>query len=274
MHTAANRIFLQQGTAMLLPCMTLRRLPTSSSQQSHTSTAADVYTTVRCLLPHLALPCRQVNLSTQQRLALWNPHAGAATGAKGSPMDLRAILDKEGKTACMVAATRRFHTLVGLLDAAVPLPLPEDALPARPPAMLCCPITLDLMNDPVVLADGHTYERAAIEKWLLARATSPLTNLPLPQRAVYPNLAVRQVINEWRVQHGLPELPRPAPAHGSGAAAPPGLPGAALGAASGGGALNAAASPFSRNRALSQVDEFIQDLGPRRRGFMATAIPA
>jgi hypothetical protein len=31
-----------------------------------------------------------------------------------------------------------------------------------------CPIQLERMRDPVLAADGHSYERAAIEAWLLA----------------------------------------------------------------------------------------------------------
>lgn len=30
-----------------------------------------------------------------------------------------------------------------------------------------CPITFELMIDPVIASDGHTYERSAIEKWYL-----------------------------------------------------------------------------------------------------------
>lgn len=33
------------------------------------------------------------------------------------------------------------------------------------PAMFVCPITQDLMDDPVVAADGYTYERDAIQEW-------------------------------------------------------------------------------------------------------------
>ena len=29
-----------------------------------------------------------------------------------------------------------------------------------------CPITLELMRDPVMAADGHTYEREALLRWL------------------------------------------------------------------------------------------------------------
>ena len=32
-----------------------------------------------------------------------------------------------------------------------------------------CPITRDIMKDPVVLGDGHTYERTAIQRWLTQR---------------------------------------------------------------------------------------------------------
>ena len=39
-----------------------------------------------------------------------------------------------------------------------------------------CPITQMPMEDPVVTADGHTYDRAAIERWLQTHDTSPLTN--------------------------------------------------------------------------------------------------
>jgi hypothetical protein len=28
-----------------------------------------------------------------------------------------------------------------------------------------CPISMEMMEDPVVAADGHSYERAEIEKW-------------------------------------------------------------------------------------------------------------
>ena len=42
-----------------------------------------------------------------------------------------------------------------------------------PPKDLLCPLTLDLFEDPVVAVDGHTYERAAIEKWFQSKTTSP-----------------------------------------------------------------------------------------------------
>ena len=54
------------------------------------------------------------------------------------------------------------------------------------------------MEDPVVCADGHSYERAAITQWLLARDTSPCTNAPLLHKNVVPNHALRNLIAEVR----------------------------------------------------------------------------
>ena len=43
-----------------------------------------------------------------------------------------------------------------------------------------CPITGEVLLDPVLAADGHTYSRAAIAKWFERRQTSPLTGAQLP----------------------------------------------------------------------------------------------
>lgn len=43
-----------------------------------------------------------------------------------------------------------------------------------------CPITLHIMNDPVVTKHGRTYERAAITTWFLNHSTDPITRAELP----------------------------------------------------------------------------------------------
>ena len=50
------------------------------------------------------------------------------------------------------------------------------------PSNFKCSITQNVMNDPEVAADGHTYERTAIERWLFEKnkKSSPLTNQKLP----------------------------------------------------------------------------------------------
>ncbi|CAF0734468.1 unnamed protein product [Adineta steineri] len=43
-----------------------------------------------------------------------------------------------------------------------------------------CPLTKEIFHDPVVLSDGFTYERSAIQQWLdLGNHRSPMTNIEL-----------------------------------------------------------------------------------------------
>jgi ankyrin repeat protein len=59
-----------------------------------------------------------------------------------------------------------------------------------------CPITQEVMIDPVVVADGHTYDRSAIEKWFKEKKRSPMTNLPLARLEVQPNYALRKIMEK------------------------------------------------------------------------------
>ena len=61
-----------------------------------------------------------------------------------------------------------------------------------------CPTTQEVMNDPVICADGHSYERASVEMWLLSHNTSPATNVPLAHTNLVPNHALRNLIYEAR----------------------------------------------------------------------------
>ena len=49
-------------------------------------------------------------------------------------------------------------------------------------------------QDPVIAADGHSYERSAIEEWLSHHNTSPLTNLKLPHKHLVPNRAIKSAV--------------------------------------------------------------------------------
>ena len=68
-----------------------------------------------------------------------------------------------------------------------------------------CPITLELMQDPVLAKDGHTYERDAIESWFAeanaARrsATSPKTGDPIGQQLV-PTHGFKALIEEMKAE--------------------------------------------------------------------------
>jgi U-box domain len=59
-----------------------------------------------------------------------------------------------------------------------------------------CPISLEVMTDPVILTSGHTFDRASIQRWLdSGNRTCPVTNLPLPPSSpLIPNHALRRLI--------------------------------------------------------------------------------
>jgi serine/threonine protein kinase len=65
------------------------------------------------------------------------------------------------------------------------------------PESLLCPIGYNLMMDPVVCSDGHSYDRIAIEEWLQSHNTSPLTNEPLLHKNLIPNHTLRKIIDEF-----------------------------------------------------------------------------
>ena len=54
-----------------------------------------------------------------------------------------------------------------------------------------CPITAEIMTDPVCTADGFTYERTAIAEWLRTNDTSPSTGVRLACKSLVPNITVR-----------------------------------------------------------------------------------
>ena len=73
--------------------------------------------------------------------------------------------------------------------------------PVEPPDEYLCPITQELMHDPVIASDGHTYERDAIERWFSKKLFSPKTGSDLETSAVFPNHVMRRQIIEWKEVH-------------------------------------------------------------------------
>lgn len=58
-----------------------------------------------------------------------------------------------------------------------------------------CPITQEVMSDPVIAADGFSYEREAIQYWFdSGNRTSPMTNMPLSNLRLTSNQTLRNLI--------------------------------------------------------------------------------
>ena len=65
------------------------------------------------------------------------------------------------------------------------------------PDHLKCPMTLDLLNDPVICEDGNTYERNWIEEWFRLHDTSPMTNVRLRSKILIPNRRIKDAVDAW-----------------------------------------------------------------------------
>ncbi|KAJ8510167.1 hypothetical protein OPV22_000601 [Ensete ventricosum] len=67
--------------------------------------------------------------------------------------------------------------------------------PTEVPDYLCCKITLNIFQDPVIAPSGITYERAMIIKHLQKVGNfDPITREPLEQCQLVPNLAIKEVL--------------------------------------------------------------------------------
>ena len=74
------------------------------------------------------------------------------------------------------------------LEAAA-LPIPKSFL---------CPISLEVMEDPVLTVDAHVFERAAIAEWFRrGHRTNPLTNEQLHSQVLTPDRPLRAAIEEY-----------------------------------------------------------------------------
>lgn len=62
--------------------------------------------------------------------------------------------------------------------------------PVRYTVGVNCPITGCPIEEPCVAADGHTYEKAAIERWFEEHDTSPVTGEILPTKALFKNYSL------------------------------------------------------------------------------------
>ncbi|KAM7516477.1 hypothetical protein LguiA_006060 [Lonicera macranthoides] len=74
----------------------------------------------------------------------------------------------------------------------------QSCNPVLIPADFCCPLSLELMRDPVIVASGQTYERDFIRKWIdNGLAVCPKTRQILSHNNLIPNYTVKALIANW-----------------------------------------------------------------------------
>lgn len=83
-----------------------------------------------------------------------------------------------------------------------PLPPPQPPPPAAVdlPPYFRCPISMELMQDPVTISTGVTFERANIEKWFFTynKKTCPATMQTIVNFDITPNYTLKRLILSWK----------------------------------------------------------------------------
>ncbi|KAL6187633.1 hypothetical protein ACLB2K_039031 [Fragaria x ananassa] len=72
------------------------------------------------------------------------------------------------------------------------------------PADFICPISLELMRDPVIVATGQTYERSYIQRWIdCGNTTCPKTQQKLQNLTLTPNYVLRSLVAQWCIDNNI-----------------------------------------------------------------------
>ncbi|KAK1309860.1 E3 ubiquitin-protein ligase PUB23 [Acorus calamus] len=87
------------------------------------------------------------------------------------------------------------------------------------PPYFLCPISLEIMKDPVTLSTGITYDRDSIERWLFSdnNSTCPVTKQPISDFSAditTPNHTLRRLIQSWcaaNASNDIERFPTPKP---------------------------------------------------------------
>ncbi|OVA03741.1 Armadillo [Macleaya cordata] len=73
-----------------------------------------------------------------------------------------------------------------------------------------CPISLEIMTDPVIISTGHTFDRVSIQKWFKSgNLICPKTGEKLSSTELVPNSVLRKLIRQYCSNNGIPIAPEP-----------------------------------------------------------------
>ncbi|XP_047961004.1 U-box domain-containing protein 4 [Salvia hispanica] len=107
----------------------------------------------------------------------------------------------------MIALVSHMHDLLVMMKQS------ETCNPVAIPPDFCCPLSLELMTDPVIVASGQTYERAFIRRWIdLGLTVCPKTRQTLAHTNLIPNYTVKALIANWCESNNV-KLPDPKSIH-------------------------------------------------------------
>ncbi|KAK4767983.1 hypothetical protein SAY87_003124 [Trapa incisa] len=133
-----------------------------------------------------------------------------ADDLKNETLAVRRLVKDRGTKAAestqqIIDLLNKFKQIAGVevTDILGELSAPDGKLLEKLPSLVIpheflCPITLEIMTDPVIVASGQTYERESIQKWLDSNnRTCPKTRQPLVHLSLAPNYALKNLITHW-----------------------------------------------------------------------------
>ncbi|XWS76246.1 hypothetical protein CRYUN_Cryun01aG0158900 [Craigia yunnanensis] len=143
---------------------------------------------------HLIKVIKLLNLTSNQELlketvAVEKERINAqVNNAKGKLDQISQIVDLISHMRDYMLKVERFEPSSGIL------------IPSR----FLCPLSLELMLDPVIVASGQTYDRASIQKWLDSGLTiCPKTHQTLTHTNLIPNYTVKDMVASWCEENNL-----------------------------------------------------------------------
>lgn len=94
-----------------------------------------------------------------------------------------------------VGSAKCFKNLEALLEwKKCSIPVDKQLVPHLLKKYCSCPITKQVMEDPVIDREGNNYERTALANWLETHNVSPLTGNSLTKEAVVSNRALKSAV--------------------------------------------------------------------------------
>lgn len=111
---------------------------------------------------------------------------------------LKEIAEQAEKTAEAEYFDQLITLVTHMHERLVALKQAQSSSPVAVPPDFCCPLSLELMMDPVIVASGQTYERAFIKNWIdLGLTVCPKTRQTLAHTNLIPNYTVKALIANW-----------------------------------------------------------------------------
>ena len=162
----------------------------------------------------LVLPCGGVSCQLIMYRTLLHHRTEAAALSRAPQNDARVMMELLEDLNTRSLAGR---SLVWLQNSKVSasklvdrLTAAADSMRGTVPDSFRCPITQNVMIDPVIVTEtDHIYERFAIEQWLRTHNTDPYTTVQLMSNNLIPNHSLRSSIQEFSANNGAGLSPSP-----------------------------------------------------------------